>query len=243
MRHAGGIRIDHAVGLERVWVVPEGAHAGEGVYLRYPRDDLLRLIALESHRHRAIVIAEDLGTVPEGLVDRLRDAGILGMRLLWFERDGHGDFKPPEAWDAGAAALTTTHDLPSVAGWWGGRDIAWRASIWPSFDIGREQHERGRDRVRLWAALRAADCAAGDEPPPEQPEAAVSGALSYVGKAPCPLTLAPVEDILALPEQPNLPGTIDEHPNWRRRYPPGNFLDQPAVQSRLERLRRARGQR
>ena len=95
MRHAGGVRIDHAMGLTRLWLVPEGASPADGAYLTYPCTDLLRLIRLESHRHRAIVIAEDLGTVPEGFQDELADSGIDGMRVLWFERDDDGAFRPP----------------------------------------------------------------------------------------------------------------------------------------------------
>ena len=88
MRHSGGVRIDHAMGLMRLWVVPQGAEASEGAYLAYPFDDLLRLTALESLRHRAVLIGEDLGTVPAGFRERLSAAGIYGMNVLWFERKG-----------------------------------------------------------------------------------------------------------------------------------------------------------
>src|SRR3546814_6000825 len=92
-----GLRIDHVLGLRRLWLVPEGADPIEGAYLRYPLDDLLRLIALESHRHRAVIIGEDLGTVPDGFRDDLHAAGVLGMRVLWFERD-HGLYVDPSRW-------------------------------------------------------------------------------------------------------------------------------------------------
>src|SRR4029077_617099 len=108
--------VDHAMGFMRLWVIPQGATAAEGTYLAYPLDDLFRLTALESHRHRAIVIGEDLGTVRAGFRGRLRRAGIYGMSVLWFERAGKG-FKKPGDWPPDAVAMTSTHDLPTVAGW------------------------------------------------------------------------------------------------------------------------------
>ncbi len=129
LAHAGGMRIDHAMGLNRLWVIPEGASGAEGAYLTFPETDLLRLIKLESHRHKAIILAEDLGTVPDGFQDRLRDAGVDGMRVLWFERDQAGTFVPPSHWTPRAAAMTSTHDLPTLAGWWAGRDIEWRERL------------------------------------------------------------------------------------------------------------------
>jgi 4-alpha-glucanotransferase len=109
MRNAGGVRIDHAMGLTRLWLVPEGAAPAEGAYLNYPLDDLLRLIKPEPFRHRALVIGEDLGTVPEGFQQTLADAGVAGMRVLWFERDRE-KFRSPNVWPHHVVALTTTHD-------------------------------------------------------------------------------------------------------------------------------------
>ncbi|CAB3757371.1 4-alpha-glucanotransferase [Paraburkholderia solisilvae] len=223
--HAGGVRIDHILGLRRLWLVPEGERAKNGAYLRYPLDDLLRLIALESWRHRAIVIGEDLGTVPPGFRERLADHGLSGIRVLWFERMPEEDgFLPPSAWDRNAAATTTTHDLPTVAGWWEGEDIMWRNRIgqtMPRSDgcdpVEAAQAERAADREALWRAFQQAGVAAHGvaAPPPDQ--APVDEALAFVAATPSPLVTYPLEDLLALEEQPNLPGSIDEHPNWRRR--------------------------
>jgi 4-alpha-glucanotransferase len=247
LRHAGGLRVDHAMGLQRLWVVPAGAGAAEGVYLRYPVDDLLRLLALESHRHRAVVIGEDLGTLPEGFHARMEDAGILGMRVLWFEQGRDGSFRPPAEWSRGAAAMTTTHDLPTVLGWWRGRDIDWRESLslFPSANAAAEERQRrGRDREALWSALRASGAADGpdDAPAPEDTDAVLDAALAHTGSAACRLAILPVEDLLGLPEQPNLPGTVEGHPNWRRRLPgeAGTLLDDPRVSRRLEAVARAR---
>ncbi|SAK94948.1 4-alpha-glucanotransferase [Caballeronia hypogeia] len=222
---AGGIRIDHILGLRRLWLVPEGESAKDGAYLRYPLDDMLRLIALESWRHRAIVIGEDLGTVPPGFTERLQEHGLLGIRVLWFERevDGPG-FKPPREWDTGVTATTTTHDLPTVTGWWRGEDIVWRSKIGQTMarEDGRDAvevalEERGEDRAHLWRAFQDAGIAPDDVEAPDIENAPVDEALAFVAATPAPLVTYPLEDLLALAEQPNLPGSIDEHPNWRRR--------------------------
>ncbi|MGH8445573.1 MAG: 4-alpha-glucanotransferase, partial [Solimonas sp.] len=221
LRHVGGLRIDHVLGLRRLWLVPEGAHAAEGAYLQCPFDDFLRLIALESHRHRAVIVGEDLGTVPEGFRDALYGSGLMGMRVLWFERD-HGLFVEPRRWPAGAMATTATHDLPTVAGWWQGRDIDWRQQLQlfaPGSNAAQEQAERRDERHKLWAAFRHAGVVETDEPPPDQADAAIDAALRFVARTPSELAIVPAEDLAGLVEQPNLPGTTIEHPNWRRRLP------------------------
>jgi 4-alpha-glucanotransferase len=248
--HAGGIRIDHILGLRRLWLVPEGESARHGAYLRYPLEDMLRLIALESWRHRAIVIGEDLGTVPPGFRERLDEHGLAGIRVLWFERgEWSRGFKMPRDWDRNAVATTTTHDLPTVTGWWRGADIVWRNQIGqtlPRAD-GRDPvevalAERAEDRAALWDAFQWAGVAAHGvpAPPPESPP--VDEALAFVAATPSPLVTYPLEDLLALEEQPNLPGSIDEHPNWRRRLalPIDELFSEPAFVDRLLAVDRAR---
>ncbi|MBB5422740.1 4-alpha-glucanotransferase [Paraburkholderia sp. JPY158] len=241
--HAGGIRIDHILGLRRLWLVPEGESARNGAYLRYPLEDLLRLIALESWRHRAIVIGEDLGTVPSGFRERLDEHGIEGIRVLWFEGapDGHG-FKAPADWDRYAVGTTTTHDLPTVAGWWRGSDIMWRNRIGQTMARadGRDPEEaaleeRAQQRADLWRAFQRAGVAAPDVAPPDADNPPVDEALAFVAATPGPLVTFPLEDLLALAEQPNLPGSIDEHPNWRRRMtlPVDAMFDDPVFTDRL----------
>jgi 4-alpha-glucanotransferase len=238
LRHAGGVRIDHVMGLARLWLVPPGASPNEGVYVRYPLDDLLRLIALESWEHRAIVIGEDLGTLPDGFRDRLDATGILGMRVLWFERDQEGTFIDPARWSRHAVAMTTTHDLPTVVGWWQGRDIAWRRRLGRFPDAATAEAEeaaRASDRQALWQAMCRSGAASGDAPDPESAERVVDAAIRHVGAAATALALLPVEDACALAEQPNLPGTVDGHPNWRRRLPAdaGAILDRAETRQRI----------
>jgi 4-alpha-glucanotransferase len=237
MRNAGGMRLDHAMGLRRLWVIPRGASPADGVYLEFPEDVLMRLIVRESLAHKCIVIAEDLGTVPDGFRQDIAQSSFYGMRVLWFERDKRGNFIAPQRWDKVAAALSTTHDLPTIAGWWTGRDIAWRGKIIPSFDQDAAQHERKRDKKALWKALTAADAAAGALPASFEP--VIDAALAFLGQTPCPLAIVAIEDLLGLREQPNLPGTIDQHPNWRRRLESAVPFADETVRSRAAILSRS----
>ncbi|GGF47136.1 4-alpha-glucanotransferase [Azorhizobium oxalatiphilum] len=239
MAHAGGVRIDHIMGLMRLWMVPDGAKPSEGAYLAYPFDDLMRLVALESQRHRTIVTGEDLGTVPEGFREKLQQRSIMGMQVLWFERDATSytaaaDYRPT------ATAVTGTHDLPTIAGWWSGRDITWRTPLGllgEGIDEAQERTNREADRKALWTAIGT-----GAEPASDDTEPVVDAAITYVGRTPAPLVVIPLEDALGLIEQPNLPGTVDEHPNWRRRFTveAGQMLDAPEVKARLAKLDDAR---
>lgn len=236
--HAGGVRIDHVLGLNRLWLVPDGASPNEGAYLHYPVQDLLRLVALESWRHRAIVIGEDLGTVPEGFDRLLEEAGLLGMRVLLFQRDGRR-FLQPRQWPAYAIATTTTHDLPTIAGWWRGTDIGWRSRLdllEPGQTEEAARQARAGERAALWQALQEGGFAPHDAPQPGIDEVPLEAAIAFMAASPAPLAMLPVEDALGLAEQPNLPGTTDSHPNWRRRLPDtvGRVLDDPQVQARLE---------
>jgi 4-alpha-glucanotransferase len=235
LAHAGGMRIDHAMGLNRLWVIPDGATGAEGAYLGFPETDLIRLIKLESQRNRAIVLAEDLGTVPDGFQDRLREAGIAGMRVLWFERTPDNRYTSPAIWTPRAAAMSSTHDLATLAGWWSGHDLDWRTRLGQLSDPEAAREERDTDKTLLWQSLEASGAT-------RHTQDFVTAAITHIGGSACELVMLPLEDALALQDQPNLPGTTDEHPNWRRRIA-GNaetILDEPATAARLDALKAAR---
>jgi 4-alpha-glucanotransferase len=231
---AGGLRIDHALGLGRLWVIPDGATPLDGVYLRQPFDDLIRLVTLEAHRAQALVIAEDLGVVPPGFRDRLAEHHLLGMHVLPFERDGGGNFTDSAWWTPAAAAMTSTHDLTPIAGWWRGIDIAWRDRLGFTGDT---LAQRAADRQRFWDATGA-----GPIPAPDDPEPVVDAAVRQVARSACEVAIVAIEDLAGLEEAPNLPGTIDQHPNWRRRLPDtaDGLLADPAIAHRSALLRAER---
>jgi 4-alpha-glucanotransferase len=238
LAHVGGIRIDHAMGLQRLWVIPQGMPPEAGAYLNYPFTDLLRLLTLEASRRNALVIGEDLGTVPDGLRDQLAQRNILGMRVLLFEQH-HGHFIAPQHWSHDALAVTTTHDLPTLRGWFSGRDIDWRHHIGE-----RDMHQRAHDHSERAVEAGALHRALQDNGllgHDTSPEALVDACVGFIGRTPAPLTLLPLEDALALEDQPNLPGPGDIHPNWRRRMPDTSdqLLEPMAVQHRLQMLDQA----
>ena len=234
MRFSGGIRIDHVMGLRRLWLIPRGGRGSDGAYVEYPSETLFRLVALESSRHQAVVFGEDLGVVPEGFRDDLRGQGVAGLRVLRFEGDRHGFFDPAD-WDAGAAALTTTHDLVSTAGWWAGSDLS--SDDHEGGDQSR-QSIRAWNRGLLWSAFEKAGVAQGARPTPEEPDAVVDAAVAFIARTPCAVRLLAIEDALGLPVQPNVPGTTDEKPNWRHRLPgdASALLDSEAAMRRLKML-------
>ncbi|MGE8150322.1 4-alpha-glucanotransferase [Pseudomonas vancouverensis] len=239
--HSGGLRIDHVMGLQRLWVIPNGASPADGAYLYYPVDDLLRLLTLESHRHQAIVLGEDLGTVPDGLREKLIARSMLGMRVLLFEQD-NTHFKPILDWPDNALATTSTHDLPTLNGWWHGRDIDWNARLGmvdASGEIEWRQH-REREREGLRRALSQDPQNFREES--HETDQVLDASVRFLGHTRAPLVLLPLEDALGVEQQANLPGTIDTHPNWSRRMPGYSeaLLDSPDAARRLELLACAR---
>jgi 4-alpha-glucanotransferase len=239
--HSGGLRIDHVMGLQRLWVIPNGSPPADGAYLYYPVDDLLRLLTLESHRHQAIVLGEDLGTVPDGLRDKLIARSMLGMRVLLFEQD-NTHFKPILDWPDNALATTSTHDLPTLNGWWHGRDIDWNARLGmvdASGEIEWRQH-REREREGLRRALSQDPQNFREES--HETDQVLDASVRFLGHTRAPLVLLPLEDALGVEQQANLPGTIDTHPNWSRRLPGYSeaLLDGADAARRLELLACAR---
>lgn len=211
MADRGGIRIDHILGLNRLWVLPQGAPAWQGVYLDYPFADLINLLVLESWRNRCVVIGEDLGVVPPGIRETLAERGVLGIDVLAFSRDDAG-FWPPARWRPSAVAMTSTHDLPPVAGWLAGQDLDWHQRLgWSDAAAAEQQREQRAQQRQQLAAV-----AAGQGLPTDDLHRA---ALAVTARSPAPLALLPLEDAFACTEQPNLPGTVEQHPNWQSRLP------------------------
>ncbi len=226
MQYAGALRIDHILGLMRQYWVAPGMKADEGVYITFPLESILRIIALESRRSECVVIGEDLGTVPDGFGEIMAAAGLLSYKVLFFERWQSGLFMRPESYSAQSMVTVSTHDLPTLAGWWTGKDLAWRQklNLYPNEEMGQEErHARIDDRQLLVAALQ--DLAVIDSNDlPEQAPAKISNGLmlgvqKFLAHAPSHIQLIPLEDALECIEQVNIPGTIDEHPNWQQKLP------------------------
>lgn len=226
MRHAGALRLDHAMALQRLYWVPPGASADQGAYVRYPVDDLFRLVALESVRNRCLVIGEDLGTVPDGFRERMARTALFAYRVMVFEQTD-GRFKRPEEFDENALAIFATHDLPSARGWWNGTDIGRREKLdlYPRPDMGAEERAaRQADREKLVRAFAEQGVLPADFPAQgplsdADAERLAEAAHLYLARARSRLMMVQIEDVLALDSQMNLPGTTDQHPNWRRRFP------------------------
>jgi 4-alpha-glucanotransferase len=232
MRHAGAVRIDHVMGLQRLFWIPADAAPAEGAYVRYPFADLARIIALESERHRCLVIGEDLGTVPRGFRPAMQRAGVVSCRVLYFERAQDGAFAAPEAYPRQALVSVSTHDLPTLRGFWTSRDIRWRELLGRFPDettLLNARAERARDRILLLHALqRAGLLPAGvdsDRPPDELSEELALAVHRYLAATRGQLVMVQLEDALGEAEQPNLPGTL-EHANWRRKL--GRSLEELA---------------
>ena len=239
--HAGGLRIDHVMGLQRLWVIPNDAPPSDGAYLYYPVDDLLRLLTLESHRHQAIVLGEDLGTVPEGLREKLIARSILGMRVLLFEQD-NTHFKPILEWPDNALATTSTHDLPTLNGWWHSRDIDWSARLNLVDAPGEIEWRQHREREREGLRRVLSEDPQNFREESHETDQVLDAAIRFLGHTRAPLVLLPMEDALGIEQQANLPGTTDTHPNWSRRLPGDSeaLLDDPDAARRLELLACAR---
>ncbi|HEY8071373.1 MAG TPA: 4-alpha-glucanotransferase, partial [Methylocystis sp.] len=242
MRHAGALRIDHVMGLARLFVVPDGGKPLEGAYLSYPLDNLLAELALESHRAQCMVIGEDLGTLPWGFSARLADSGILSYRVLWFEREGEG-FAPPARYARMAMACVSTHDLPTLKGWWESLDIAEKLALGllSEEDARKERQTRREDRRLLLEALAREGLLAEDVDSDGAFSDALAGAAhAYVARAPALLAMAQVDDLAGEPIAVNLPGTDRERPNWRRKLDPKTavLFESDLAQAILNGLRR-----
>jgi len=207
MRHAGAIRIDHVLGLKRMFMIPHDRAATDGAYVHFPFEPLLRVIAEESRRFQCIVIGEDLGTVPEGFRDVLSRWGLWTYRVMLFEREGDGRFRPPEWYPVEALATFNTHDLPSFRGWIESHDLRVKRGI--GVDPGETDEARGWAQHMLRTIL-------GERASPHPPDN-IAAVAAFLGATPTRLVVIALEDIVGEIHQINIPATVDEHPNWQRR--------------------------
>jgi 4-alpha-glucanotransferase len=230
MGTAGAVRIDHAMGLMRLYLIPADAHATDGAYLRYPMREMLRRLAQISRQRSTIVIGEDLGTVPSGFRAVMSAAEIQGYRILYFEREDNGWFRSPRAYAHRALACLSTHDLPTLKGWWRGSDVDERERLggYSPESATHMRAARAQDRVLFLAALKHEGVLPsslegvlnGTSPCPEElPAEACLAAHALLAKASSRLVAVQLEDLAGVKEQANLPGTANEHPNWRRKLP------------------------
>jgi 4-alpha-glucanotransferase len=241
LRHAGGVRIDHILGMFRAWWVPAGGSARDGTYVHYDADAMLAVIALEAHRAGAVVVGEDLGTTPPYVPATLADWGILGSAVLWFEREEPtggepGVRRPLPRWREPVMASVTTHDLPTALGWLRGEHVAVRAELGLLDDPRRERTAWLSERAELLGWLADADLV-DDDPSEAELLRALHLALA---RAPSRLVMAALGDAVGDLRQPNLPGTTEEYPNWR--LPVADtagrplLLDQLLADERVQRL-------
>jgi 4-alpha-glucanotransferase len=221
LRHAGGIRIDHILGLFRLWWIADGRSAADGVYVRFPAEDLLAVLALEAHRAGAIVVGEDLGTVGEEVRAALRDADVFSSRLLYFE---HGSSRSGPAaggrlradeYTPRSLASVTTHDLPTAAGWWADEAVRVQSRLGLLGDdtsLEAELEHQAREKATLRALLAEEGLIGEGEDDPTALREAMHAFLARCGSL---LVAVQPADAVGDLRQPNLPGTIDEYPNWR----------------------------
>src|SRR6267142_7151199 len=207
MRHAGAIRLDHVMGLKRLYLVPRGFGPADGVYVPMPFEAMLAVTALESVANRCVVIGEDLGTVPEGFRERTRDWGIWSYLVMMFERDDQGAFLGIDHYSADALVTFNTHDLSTYAGWRSFGDLKLKRSL--GIDPGESDDARWHALAMLDDVLRHHAIDRND----------LYSVANFLARTKSRLLAVSLEDLLGVVDQPNIPGTVNEHPNWRRRLP------------------------
>ncbi|MEU0024763.1 4-alpha-glucanotransferase [Streptomyces sp. NPDC006335] len=219
-RYAGALRIDHVMGLFRLWWVPQGHPPTEGTYVRYDAEAMLAVLVLEASRAGAVVIGEDLGTVEPGVREALRERGVLGTSVLWFERDWEGDGRPlpPERWRADCLATATTHDLPPTASRLTGEHVELRDSLGLlTRPLDEERAEAAADTgewLELLARLGLLHGTGGGADPSTQ-EAQIQAVHRYLLNTPARMVGVWLPDAVGDRRPQNLPGTWDQYPNWR----------------------------
>jgi 4-alpha-glucanotransferase len=220
MRNCGALRLDHVMSLFRQWWVPRSFKSADGGYVHYPLEELLGVVALESHRQQCLVVGEDLGVVPDEIRRALPQFGVYHYKVVMFEQKA-GEFVAPDAYVRHALATVTTHDLPTLHGWWSGHDIdLWeKLGFYPDATVASQSRaERAEARRRLLRALvRAGLWRADDGPVPEYSAALARAVHEYLGRSSSALVTVQLEDMIGMLEPVNVPGTSSEYSNWTRR--------------------------
>jgi 4-alpha-glucanotransferase len=231
----GALRIDHAMGVARMWLIPPGFPAADGAYVRYPLRSILARLADVSHAQRTLVVGEDLGVVPEGFRQLMAASGVHGYRVLMTERDGDR-FADPKQWPVDGLACIATHDMPTFTGWWHGADLDVRRALGllGEAELARARAGRCQDREMLSACI---DGVGGDADPS-------IGVHAAIAASPCRLAALQIEDALGLTDQVNIPGTTAQYPNWRRRLPVSleKLAEHPVFRAHTAVMRKARPQ-
>jgi glycogen operon protein len=210
------------MGLTRLFAIPSGGKATDGAYIGYPVDDLIGQVALQSQRHKCMVIGEDLGTVPKGFREKLQRGKIYGMRVLWFEREGR-EPRDPADYPPLSVACASTHDLPTLAGWWGGADLGEKLMLgfMSLTSASREIVARDEEKRLLLSALRRAG-ALGEakfELDAELSDEVAAAFHAFIASSSSMLASAQFDDLAGETIATNLPGTSNQRPNWRLRLP------------------------
>lgn len=247
MPPGGALRIDHVMMLLRLWWVPRGQPSSAGGYVRYRLDELMAIVALESARRHCLVVGEDLGTVPGEVREAMQQRGLLSYRVLLFEREADGAFRPPAAYPSLALVTPTTHDLPTLAGYWTAGDLALRGALglYPTASVPAEvAEEREVARQALLQALAAEGLLEGTPSSPEavSAEAFATAAQVFTARSRAAILMLQPEDWLGETAPVNVPGTHASYPNWRRKLSASwpDFMAGPAVRALAERINAAR---
>jgi 4-alpha-glucanotransferase len=217
LRHAGGVRIDHIIGLFRLWWIPEGAAPTEGTYVRYNHDAMIGIVALEAYRAGAVVVGEDLGTVEPWVRDYLRERGLLGTSILWFEVDtaSRGPL-PAERWRELCLSSVTTHDLPPTPGYLAGEHVRLRNELGLLTRPASEELDDHRAEQQAWVAeLRRVGLLVPDTAGDIDDDELIMALHRYLGRTPSRLLALALTDAVGERRTQNQPGTTDEYPNWR----------------------------
>ena len=247
MRNFGALRLDHVMALYRQWWVPAGLESTQGGYVHYPVDDLMSVLALESERRHCLVVGEDLGTVPPEISRAMDERAVYSYRVLLFEKHGDGRFREPGEYPRRAIATVTTHDLPTLMGYWSGSDIELRErlALYPSEEACRRvRQQRQYDRESLtWSLGREGLAPAGWHAAAPFDEAFAHAVQVYLARSAAALVVLQAEDLAGMADPVNVPGTNDEYPNWQRRMDADlqEVFARPHVQQLFRDVRAARG--